>query len=367
MKISNVVNQLAKIIPQVSPFFSETIEIASISGNGSVIAVETTANHNLITGEFVSVVDVTKENPIASFTFSEVNGQSILAIETTLEHDLTLHPKAVGTVFAQLADFTDSAWNASLEVIEVSNRNNFKVVNGTASDPALNGNELLLEIVLRELNGPQEVTVVDATNFTYPSSLVAVGRGGSIQTKVRIAGVVNFERAVDQYTRKDVDNFFMFVAAPASVTANKSRGSETDVNNEATSQNFFTQDIRDGFMILTMANVSSESGALDAMDKMRDEVLLSILLAVRGVKFPSGLSCEPNQVAALLSHGTLFYDNAIYIHQFIFEQPLVVTGSDAVQPETRAFRDIDFVHNVSNNEDVDKLTASINLDDDPLP
>lgn len=367
MKIADVTNQLAKIIPQVTDFFSDTLGIVSISGNGTIITVETSSIHGLSTGGFVNVRDVESNNPIASVVFSIVDGQSFLEVETTLSHDLTLNPRETETIFAKLAGFTDSAWNASLELVEVSNRKTFKVINGTASAPILNSSELLLEIVLGQFNGPQIATVIDTTNFSYPSSLTISGQGGDVQTNIRIAGIVNFERALDQYTKKLEDKFFMFVVAPTSTIANKSRGSQTDINDEQTQQSNFNENIRDGFIILVIGNVAGEAGALKTMDNIRDEVFRAILLAVRGVKFPSGLACEPNQVTSFLSHGTLAYDNARYIHQFIFEMPLVMTIDDSVQAETRAFRDIDFTNSTPSNADAPDLIASIDLDDDSLP
>ena len=108
-------------------------------------------------------------------------------------------------------------------------------------------------------------------------------------------------------------------------------------------------------MIHVVANTSSESGALRASDIIRDEVFRSILLAVRGFRVDSGLSCDSNQVASFLSHGPLLYETSIYIHEFIFEVPLLLTVGDSVQSEaTRAFLDIDF------NERTD-----INLDTEP--
>ncbi len=367
MKIADVVNQLAKIIPQVSDFFTNTIGITSISGNGTIVTVVTSIVHGLITGEFVNVRNVTVENPIVSVVFTTVNGQSFLEITTSLNHDLTLNPRETETKFVELVDFTDSAWNGSLELVEVSNRKTFKIVNGTAIAPVLNSSELLLKVILGQFNGPQTATIIDPTTFTYPSTLIATGQGGSVQTKTRIAGVVDFNRALDQYTRQATDAFFMFVVSPISVTANKSRGSQTDINDEQTQQSNFNQNIKDGFHILVLANVSNEAGALTSMDRIRDEVFKSILLAVRGVKFPSGLECESNQIANFISHGTALYDGARYVHRFIFEQPLVLTIADSVQAETRAFRDIDFTNSNPNNIDAPELTANINLDDDLLP
>lgn len=366
MKIADVVNQLAKIIPQLSDMFSDTLGIVSISGNGTIVSVETDVEHGLINNEFINVVDVTKENVIIGVTFSTVNGLSILEIETAVEHDLIFNEKVTTPQVATFTNFTDGAWNATLNLVAVLNRFKFKVVNGTAAEPVFNSNELLLEVVAGEFNGPQTVTVVDTTNLTYTSILNAVGNGGKIRARIRIAGIVNLERAVDQYSINvlESDKFYMFVAAPTSVDANKSRSAQTDNINESVPQNWFYSNIRDGFIILIFANVSDESGGLNAMDILREEIFSDILLSVRGVKFNSGLECPPNGVTEFLSHGTLQYNPAYYVHQYLFEVPIVLTRSDALQPITRAFRDIDFTNSVSKIETVGKLTAKINLDND---
>ena len=366
MKIAEVVDQLATIIPQVSDFFSDTIAITSISSDGAIVSVQTSAAHGLINGEFLNVRNVESENSIVSVIFTTVNGVSQLEILTALNHDLTLNPRETITQFVKLDGFTDSAWNGSLELIEVSNRKTFKIINGIVGTPTLNNNEVLLEIVLGRFNGPQTATVSDATNFTYHATFTSIGRSGDVQVKIRIAGVVNFQRALDQYTKQLINGFFMFVVATTATIANKSRGSQSDINDEQTQQSHFNENIRDGFIILVVANVASEAGSFTSMDNIRDEVFKSILLAVRGFKFSSGLACEPNQVASFLSHGTLAYDNSRYIHQFIFEMPLVMTIEDSIQPKTRAFRDISFTNSNLNNLDTPDLTADMNLDDDPL-
>lgn len=368
MKIADVVNQLAKVIPQISDFFSESVPITAISGDGALISVQTGAPHGLATGEFFTVRNVKVENSVVSAIFTTENGQSFLEIVTALDHDLTLNKRETEAKFAELIGFTDAAWNANLQLVAVSNRKTFKVVNGVAGAPVLNGNELLLEAILGTFNGPSLATVVDTTNFTYPSATtdVIVGQGGQVETNTRIAGVVNFDRALDQYEALAQDKYFMWVLAPQSVTANKSRGSETDINDEQTQQTSLNQNIRDGFIIVVIANATDEPGALRSMDNIRETVFREILVAVRGVAFPSGLACEPNQISNFISHGTLLYTKALYIHQFIFEQPLVMSARDSVQAESRAFRDIDFVNSTDGNADAPDLTASINLDDDPL-
>ena len=367
MKIADVVDQLAKIIPQESNFFSDTFAVDTISSDGVKVSVATLVAHGLSNGNFVNMKDVKTKNPIASVTFSTVDGVSTLEVVTTLNHDLTLNPRETAAQLVTLDGFTDGDWNSNLELTEVANRKTFTVINGVASAPALNSNEILLETILGQFNGPQTVTVVDTTNFTYPSSFTVGGQGGDVQANIRIAGMVNFQRALDQYTKQSSDKFFMFVVAPTTVTANKSRGSQTDINDEQTQQSNFNENIKDGFIILVVANVASESGALTSMDNIRDGVFKSILLAVRGFKFSSGLACEPNQVASFLSHGTLAYDNARYIHQFIFEMPLVMTISDSIESESRAFRDISFTNSNPDNSDTPDLTVTdLDLDDEPL-
>jgi len=363
MKIANVVNQLAKIIPQETDFFSDTIIIDTISSDGSLVFVKTLGVHGLSNGDFINARDVKTKNPIVSADFTVVKGVSTLEVATNIAHDLTLNPREKTKQFVELSGFTDSSWNAKLELILVPNRKSFTVINGTATLPILTGLEVLIELVLGQFNGPQTIAVVDTLNFTYSSNFVAGGQGGDIQSNIRIAGIVNFQRSLEQYTTHLADKFFMFVVAPTSTIANKSRGAQTDINDEQTLQGYFNQDIKDGFIILVVANVTSEAGALKSMDTIRDVVFKSLLLAVRGHKFNSGLSVAPNQVTNFLSHGTLAYDNARYVHQFIFEMPLVMSVCDAVQPETRAFRDIDFTNSHPDNSDAPGLTANIDLDD----
>lgn len=336
MKIADIVTQLVKIVPQVSDLFADSLPVVSIVGDGALVTVTTIDDHNLQTGAFVNLSGVAVETDIVNAVLTG----SIASIETATPHDLTLGWPPHKSV--QLTGFTDPQWNASFTLLDVPNRKNFDIDATGLSAPTLTGSEKLLELVLGKFNGPATITRIDATTFTFPAAVVGTGIGGLVQGSPRIAGVVNAVRAFDAYTEQNLDDWWLFVAQQQTSPVNKSRRADTDLNSEMTLQTDFQEYISDGFIIFAVGNASENSAGLETMDIARHDILPALLAAVRGLKTPSGLCEETNLPIDLISHGFAIYSGAIYAHQYVFQAPQLLTRGDTVQPETVAFRDVDY-------------------------
>lgn len=362
MKIADIVTQLVKIVPQVSDLFADSLPVESIVGDGINVTVTTIEKHRLQTGAFVNLSGVAVETDIASV----VNTGAVAAIETSTAHDLTLGWPPHASV--QLTGFTDPQWNASFTLLDVSNRKNFDIDATGLATPTLTGSEKLLELVLGRFNGPATITRIDGTTFTFPSTAIGSGIGGIIQGSPRISGVVNVAKAIDAYTEQKITDWWLFVTQPQTSPVNKSRRADTDLNSEMTMQTDFQEYISDGFTIFAVGNSSETSAALETMDIARHDILPALLAAVRGFSVPSGLCEESNLPIDLISHGFAVYSGAIYVHQYIFQAPQLLTRGDTVQPETVAFRDVDYTQLITSPEGnmERELTVKIDLDEDPL-
>lgn len=364
MKIAEVVNRAAAVIPQLTDLFSTSLAIASLSGNGSLITVVTVAEHGLSTGMPVNMKGVQTENTITAASLPALS--EIASFTTENVNDLTLGwpPHE----YIELTGFIETQWNGSHLLEDVTNRKNFKANVGTLPTPTINGDQKLLEIVSGVINGPQEVTVVDSFTFTFPSSFNGVGSitNASVETNIRITGMVNIERVRAQYTVQPLDNWWMFITQLDSAITNKSRRTDTDLNSESSIQTDFEEYIADGFNVFCLGPSSQSSSGLVPSDTARDEILPFLLSSFRGYTFSSGLSCPPNQVTNLLNHGPDSYNEAVYSHLYQFQAPILMTVDDSIPPVTRAFRDIDFTNIVEKDDDSQELTVSINLDKDPL-
>ncbi len=362
MKIADIVTQLVKIVPQLSDLFADSLPVASIVGDGALVTVTTIDKHRLQTGAFVNLSGVAVETDIASVVLAG----NTASIETVTSHDLTLGWPPHASV--QLTGFTDPQWNASFTLLDVPNRKNFDSDATGLAAPILNGSEKLLELVLGRFNGPATITRVDGTTFTFPSTATGSGIGGTVQGSPRISGVVNAAKAIDAYTEQKLTDWWLFVAQQQTSSVNKSRRADTDLNSEMTLQTDFQEYISDGFTIFAVGNASKTAAALETMDVARHDILPALLAALRGLKTPSGLCEESNLPIDLISHGFAAYSGAIYVHQYVFQAPQLLTRGDTLQPETVAFRDVDYTQLIGSpeNNTEQKLTISVDLDEEPL-
>lgn len=360
MKIADIVTQLVKIVPQVSTLFADNLAVASIVGDGTLVTVETPEKHRLTTGAFVNLSGVAVETDITSVVLTGATA----AIETATAHDLTLGWPPHASV--ELSGFTDPEWNASFTLLDVPNRRNFDIDATGLAAPTLNSSEKLLELVLGKFNGPATITRVDDKTFTFPSTAIGFGIGGTVQGSPRIAGVVNVTKAIDAYTEQNITDWWLFVAQQQSSAVNKSRRADTDLNSEMTLQTDFQEYISDGFTIFAVGNASETSAGLEVMDTARHDILPALLAAVRGLKTASGLCEETNLPIDLTSHGFALYNGAIYAHQYAFQAPQLLTRGDTVQPETVAFRDVDLSQLVASPESNTEQELSVIIDLDEV-
>ena len=67
MKIADIVMQLVKIVPQVSDLFADSLSVASIASDGTLVTVTTTDKHRLQDGAFVNLSGVAVETERGRF------------------------------------------------------------------------------------------------------------------------------------------------------------------------------------------------------------------------------------------------------------------------------------------------------------
>jgi len=244
----------------------------------------------------------------------------------------------------------------------VPNRRTFKV-QSAAGLPVLNGAEKLLEVRYDGVNGAYAVTVTGTTTFTISGDFVdGAYTGGTVSTGVRIAGTVNIERAIEQYTEQGVADIWAFVTMhDAEVSRNRSAMS--DAISTPTNGTSIRERIIDGFSLYLVVNTSVDIAAQDAVDICRHELLTPILKSAYGARFTTGLSSETDFRNILTGHGFVSYDRAVYVHVYTFELSMDLTELDAVEPQnTRAYRDTALTQTI----DTQDMTIVINQDDEPI-
>lgn len=362
MKIAEIVTQLATVLPLLSTDrYTESVAIFKLSGDGAVASIQTTVPHGLVIGSPVYITNVAIGTRISSVVLTA----NVATIETVTDHDLTLGWPPHATI--TLSGFSDSAFNDTFTLSSVPNRRKFSIDTVVSlTPPVLTGSEKLLELVPGGFNGTFQVaTVVSTFTFTFASTFTGASSGGDVVTQIRIAGAVSSGRAQDEYTRQASDDLWLFVTQPDIVSVSKDRRALGDAVSEQGPNTSYELDIIDGFTVWCFVPASTSKAGLEPSDIARDDVLRDLLLSIQRYRPTSGLAHKTPSRVILRSHGPAGYDGAVYIHEFVFEIPLRMSGDDTLMlANTVAFRDVDLT--IENPDSNSVLTALINLDEVPI-
>lgn len=367
MKLADVVAQLQVILPIFTDYFSEVADIEAITVTPTEVIIKTSVPHNLTTGDGVNISNVGFKNPIDGIA----KDGNVFELAVTTKHDLTFGYPGYETV--ALGGFDNESWDASFDLVSVPNRNRFQI---SSANPiiALTGNEYLSENRIDGVNGRFGATVIDEDTFSI-SGEFGVGDyiGGQVKTCIRIAGSVNIERTLEEYTKQKTTDMWAFVSMH-DVVASKDR----NAYNDGVATFAAGEDVRlrliDGFSVFLFANTSESIAAVDATDIFRHDMLEPLLKSLYGAIFDTGLSTAGDFKAILKGHGQSFYNRAILVYQYNFEFSNDITLADSVDPQnTRAFSKIEYSQRINpagitnDNPVAFPLQFPIDFDDNAVP
>lgn len=370
MRASEVVEQLQRELPKRTDFFTDVLQIVSLTRSGSMVTAVTSVPHNLSNNDSV-VIDGAKElNPITSLTFAD----GMASATTQNDHDLTL-PSANQVRFGNLGDYNysnvsgadQSEYNGAYVLTAVPNRKNFSyAITGAPASPATGSPVLEQE---GGYNGRFQVTVIDPTTFTYQILTTPISpAGGTIigYARARISADVSLERAIQNYTKQPADDYWAFVVL-GDVLAAKDRNVLTEASGEDSNQSEFRTRLIEPFRIFVFVPSVYRNSARAYQDNMED-VRGFIYNSLAGYIFGTALTetpwCKTSPLGdRFVSEGST---EAFYIHEFQFQRVVDVTYEDTVgEPASRAFRDLLLTSGYPLG--TGELEADINLDEQPLP
>lgn len=364
MRIGDVVKQIRAVLPNYTDYFGDIVAIDSIVASGGVATVTTATAHNLSSGSAVSLAGVETRTPISAVDVSGIN----FTFTTSLDHDLTFSwPEHE---YIELGGFTDANWNTAFELKSSDNRRTFKVMSSNTT-PTLTGDEYLLETDRVDgLNGVYEVTVTGTNTFTISGDFIDgtyTPINGKVFSNPRVASVIDIDRALDEYTKKDVGDFWIFVE-PVDAEVSKDRSTFSDAT--ATISNGQEMRVRliDGFSVYIVAPTSQEIAGESALDICRHDLLLPLMKTLYGTQFDTGLTFSDGGFRTILDgHGVAAYNKAFLVYRYQFQVVMDLTDSDTVIPSgTRAFRNIDYTQSVGDDYVTDATISDLDLDIDPF-
>lgn len=346
MKLSEIVTQLQLILPKYTAYFSESISVSSIVSAAGVATINA-PDHGLVDGVAVTISNVAQETPIDSVS----KDGNIVSFGNPVWHDLTLGYPGYENV--TLGGFTDSAWNGSFKLMDVDTRKSFKV-QSTNSLPTLNGNEYILEVRVDGVNGRHDITVIDDDNISVAGDFAdGTYLDGTSRTGVRVAGSINIERTLDEYTKQVTGDMWAFISMNDAI-ASKDRNAGSDATASFANGEEPRLRLLDGFAVFLIGNTTKEIAAVDLLDIFRHDMLSPLLKSLSGVRFSTGLSGSADFKTILTGHNFVAYNKAYLVYQYNFQFISdISTGDQAEDEDTRAFSKVDYTQSIGGDDTTD--------------
>ncbi len=362
MKCSDVVTQLAVLLPQLTDKFTNDVPVSTILRSGTVMTAQCNSDHGMVESDAVSIVNSEMHLAISSLTRSGTVGTLV----TTLDHDLT---NAIAKAIT-ISGAVEAEFNGTFTRTNIVNRKTITFEMANTGATVATGSPILhdAESALRNYNGMYKVTNVPTpSSFTFEHSVTGLANptGSNIlaRTKPRISGSIDIERAIQSYTQHQAGKYWLFVIL-GNVEASKSRFVTSDAVDNLNRGNEYRQQLTQSASIFAFIPVNTEIAARSARDEAEDlfrPLCRSLLLS----KFDSGLYSATLGALNFAGHGVHSYNTSLYIHSYDFQQVADITWDDTVGPDLDvAFRNIDFT--VDPDIGTTDITGNVDLDDTSL-
>lgn len=365
MKTSEIIDNLKKRLPTLTPLFSAVQIITSLTTSAGIATAITATAHSLALNETAVIEGAQADVAITALTRSGTVG----SLETTTDHDVTNGLKTI-----IIAGANESEFNGTFNIIQVQNRRNLTFTMIDLGPTVATGTLLLVdgESPLRAYNGLQTITSVPTTtSFTFSLGFDLLPATGSpqVQSKIRISGAAQFERALRAYTKQPTNDLWMWVVLGDTV-GSKDRNTQDDaitrMSRKSQGQDY-KQSIIQSFSIYVFIPTKNDIAARAARD-LSEDLFVPINNCILFFSFDSGLKLTRNTASTFVSHGVQIYNAAFYVHAYNYEQVVDLTYNDTVGDDPSvAFRDITFSISTDPGTQEDPLINNIDLDDEPLP
>lgn len=344
MQITPLVLHAARRLPALSTLFSDAVSATSIAVVAGDLITITAPGHGLAVGtQFaLSISDAETPNPITAAT---VDADGNIVMTTQYPHDLTMSPAAIERYLpwdtsVKLSGFGSELVDGTKQLISVTDRYTFTMAPTSAVTVTLDGGEVLLEWLPRQLIGYHKATVISSTQMTIPTPST-ITRDFTVSTPViaqniRVFGTLELDTILRQYVRDDevlVGGKLMMFIAPVDVRTSRSRNTTTDALADLSAGSDYRLNILDGFDVYVVIPTEQGVSAVKAVDLAQGDIFAAVLGTFFGVKIPRPEICGTDSFVALLEgHSMAVYNNANYIHRYRFQAMATLTNVNAIAP-----------------------------------
>lgn len=369
MKADQVIKQLQSVLPSTTDLFTDSQRIVNLTYLNGIVTCITENDHGLDDGYGVTV-----HNTINTINISSITRNGTIArVVTDTDHDFTygVVERGLGGKVAELSGSNEPEFNGAFEMLSVINRRTFDIAMADAGPTASSGQSVVENGAQQPgFNGKQVITATDTNKFTYPvnqilspSAILKQEFNPAIKAQARVSGAITVGRAVEAYTSQGQGKLWAFVVL-GDVIASKDRKVMSDLSSTAKRNTAWNQRLSQPFTVYVFTSTVEEHAGREARDLMED-VFICMNKSLLGVAFDTGLTSNDQYVTTFLNHGFSAYTNAYYIHEFNYECAADIVSDDIVDIEfNTAFRDINI--SITSQSGDEPATASVNLDDEPL-
>ncbi len=375
MKAQDIVDKLSASIPQHTDGFSSSLAVTSITVAGTTASVTTSGAHGLVENQNVALLGIDAPVQIDTGTFTRVG--TTATFETLQDHDLTLSEKDIagGGKTITISGATESEFNGTFQLAKVVNRRKVMIAVADSGPTTVSGSPIVEDANGALFNGLFQATNVATTTFDYelPVSypLDPVIGSATVQVSIRILSVLDIEQYLgDVYTRKGLDDDVLVVQL-GDVTQSKKRNEESDAASSTVGEYSYTPLLLQPFAVYIVMNVTDDLTGAQARDKVEAEYIPAVFRSILRASFDTQFTYSQYR-ATFTGHGVFAYSDvngknkAVYAHEITFEQLAQLSRVDTVGPDNDvAMRD--FEYTLTTDLGTGGLSATIDLDEEPIP
>lgn len=351
---------MIKYLPTYTPLFNANLPVSDFTVVGDVITIVFASDHNLVTGDKISI-----HNALVNINISSlVSSDGVVTATTLQDHDLTQNWQKNITI--QNSDIP--TLNGTFNLKTVPNRKTFTFENTTDITVPI-GNPLLLQNYNDNMiNDFHIVTVINPTTLTItvPNNVYTSINIENVlvSTKIRISGGSNLERLIESYEGSSNIDYWLFVVLDDYQTG-KARSSPLDAVQNVANLNGWNIEQLANFSIYAFIPSKNEITGRVARD-IAETLRLSLYRVLINSSFNSTLTNTiPMSNVTPIVDNMAGYSKSYYIHQYQWQQVNQVTSDDVfTKPVTKAFRNLN--NKILNKNNVIILDDNYNLDDTPI-
>ena len=370
---ADIVDKLAESMPLYTSDFGDSIAITSIVPTGSTALVTTPTAHGKANGDTIVIIGADAPVEIDTGTFLRTGSQAVF--ETLQDHDLTLSVRdiAKGGRTITISAATEAEFNGTFTLISVVNRRKLIIAVDDSGSTTISGLPIVEDANGGIFNGIFQVANVTTLTLEYalPVDYALPASGLPVlQINIEIASALDIDQyLIDVYTKQAIGNNQLIVVL-GDVTQSKSRTETTDASDSDSGQQDFTPTLIQPFAVYIIINATQSLTGSDLRDTVEASYIPAIFKSILRAEFDTGFAISQFKTT-FTGHGVYAYgdptgkNKAIYVHEVAFEQLAKLYESDAVGPvDNVAMRDFSFT--IKSNIGTEEMTASIDLDQEPI-